>query len=79
MRLFDLLNFINVGCWGLCYWWMHRISVRQDAMLRELHHQAKRIEQISKDEHELLQEIHPAVEDIKVGVEEVRSSVEDQH
>jgi cell division protein FtsB len=78
VKLFDLLTLVNFGCWGLCFWWMHRISARQDAVLRELQQQARRIERLSEDEHELLREMHPAVEDIKASVEGVRSSGEEQ-
>ena len=24
------LTWIGLGCWGVCFWWMHRISSRQD-------------------------------------------------
>ena len=73
-----LLTVLNFACWGLCFWWMHRISARQDRLLSALGEQAQRIERIAKDEHQLLREMHPAVEDIKAGVREVQSSVEEK-
>ena len=48
-----LLAWVGTGCWGVCFWWMHRISNRQDAMLKELHEVIDRIEELSKEEHEL--------------------------
>ena len=38
---------------------MHRISTRQDRLLAELHAQGKRIEELSKIEHDLIREVHP--------------------
>ncbi|MDQ6764961.1 MAG: hypothetical protein M3Z22_02515, partial [Verrucomicrobiota bacterium] len=47
-------------CWGVCFWWMHRLSARQEAMLTELHEVTSRIERFSREEHELIREVHPA-------------------
>ena len=44
-------------------------------MLEELHEVAKRIEKLSKDEHELLKEVHPNVEKIKESVKDVAVAV----
>lgn len=44
-------------------------------MLLELHDVTKRIEQLSKDEHELLREVHPNVEKIKESVKDVAVAV----
>jgi hypothetical protein len=55
---------------------MHRISRRQDALLGALREQGKRIERLSKDEHDLIQEVHPAVGKIHEGVEEVKDAVQ---
>jgi predicted transcriptional regulator len=54
---------------------MHRLSTRQEAMLKELHDVAKRIEQLSKVEHDLLREVHPTVEKIKESVDDVATAV----
>ena len=64
----DCLFLVEVLCWPICFWWMHRISVRQNAMLRELREQARRIENVSKEEHEILKELHPAVQKIEETV-----------
>ena len=56
-------------CWGACFWWMHRISARQDALLDQLRAQGKRIEKLSKIEHDLIKEVHPQVSEIKEGME----------
>jgi hypothetical protein len=26
------MTVLSTGCWLVCFWWMHRISKRQDAM-----------------------------------------------
>lgn len=70
-----LLTWVGTACWAVCFWWMHRISAKQEAMLKELHDVTKRIEQLSKVEHDLLREVHPNVEKIKESVEGVADAV----
>lgn len=70
------LTWIGIACWFVCFWWMHRISSRQDTMLKELHEMTKRIESISQAEHDLIQEVHPTVSDIKQKVEDVAQAVD---
>ena len=74
MMLF-VLTWVGLGCWMVCFWWMHRISSRQDAMLKELHEMTRRIEQISQAEHKLIREVHPQVGEIKEHVETVKEVV----
>lgn len=69
------LTWLGLACWGVCFWWMHRISSRQDALLKELHEMARRIEHFSKAEHELIQEVHPQVGEIKEHVKNVAEAV----
>jgi hypothetical protein len=69
------LTVISAACWIVCFWWMHSISSRQDALLAELREQTCRIEGLSKAEHELISEVHPQVGEIKETVEEVATSV----
>jgi len=69
------VTWLGLGCWVVCFWWMHRISARQDAMLKELHEMTRRIEQFSKAEHDLIQEVHPQVSEIKERVENVAEAV----
>ena len=38
---------------------MHRISQRQDIVLKELQDQARSIEELSREEREILKELHP--------------------
>jgi predicted transcriptional regulator len=66
-----LISVVGLACWPVCFYWMHRISVRQDALLRELGEQARRIEKLSKAEHELIKDVHPQVHAIKKDVEKV--------
>lgn len=69
------LTWIGIGCWLICFWWMHRISSRQNAMLKELHDVTQRIEKLSKAEHDLIREVHPQVSEIKAHVENVAEAV----
>lgn len=66
---------IGVACWPVCFWWMHRISRRQDSLLQELREQGKRIEKLSREEHDLIKEVHPEVAQIKDDVADVKSTV----
>ena len=54
---------------------MHRISSRQDATLEELQEMTRRIEKLSRAEHDLISEVHPQVNAIKEHVENVREAV----
>ena len=74
-----MVNFvalIDIGCWAVCFWWMHRISQRQNTMLEELQQQARSIEELSREEHEILKELHPTVQKIEAGVDRVEESTQ---
>ena len=73
--VFQWLTVIDTGCWIVCFWWMHRISSRQDAVLKELRDQAGRIEKVAKMEHDLVKEIHPKVASIKDDMNEVAGAM----
>ena len=70
-----VIAWLDLVFWGVCFWWMHRISSRQDSLLGELHRMTKRIEHLSKAEHELIREVHPQVHEIKDKVEHVQQVV----
>jgi hypothetical protein len=70
-----VLAWVGTACWVVCFWWMHRLSGRQETMLKELSEVAKRIEKFSKAEHDLIQEVQPKVEEIKESVEDVSDKV----
>jgi hypothetical protein len=70
-----LLSCVGTLCWAVCFWWMHRISSRQDAVLEELHEMTRRIEKLSQREHDLMSEVHPKVNEIKEHVQSVREAV----
>jgi hypothetical protein len=70
------LGIIGTCCWGFCFWWMHRISSAQNRLLDKLAEQSKRIERLSKEEHDLIKEVHPQVSEIKENVEEVKETVD---
>jgi len=65
------LTVVGTICWGICFWWMHRISAKQNYLLDRLREQAKRIESLSQAEHDLIKEVHPQVGEIKEGVDEM--------
>ena len=73
-----ILAWAGTACWMVCFWWMHRLSARQETMLRELSTVAKRIEKLSKAEHDLIREVHPKVEEIKESVKDVSDAVSPQ-
>jgi hypothetical protein len=70
-----ILAWLGTGCWLVCFWWMHRISSRQDAMLTGLRDMTQRIERLSEAEHELIREVHPQVGEIKEHIETVKEAV----
>ena len=73
-----LLASIDTACWGVCFWWMHKISLRQDSTLQELHDVTRRIEHLSKKEHDLISEVHPTVAEIRESVQNVADKVDAQ-
>src|SRR2546423_2231592 len=75
MTIALILTWVGTGWWGICFWWMHRLSSRQEIMLKELHDVTKRIEKLSKVEHDLIREVHPNVEEIKESVKDVSDKV----
>ena len=64
-------------CWGFCFWWMQRISSKQNTLLAQLREQGKRIEKLSKIEHDLIKEVHPQVGEIKEGMVEMMAVVKE--
>ena len=71
------MTFAGTICWGVCFWWMHRLSNKQNALLDQLREQGKRIEKLSKLEHDLIKEVHPQVNEIKEGMEEMIAVVKE--
>jgi predicted nucleic acid-binding Zn-ribbon protein len=69
------LAWVGTACWIVCFWWMQRISSRQNSMLQELQEVAKRIEELSEAEHDLIREVHPQVGEIKEQVDSVAEAV----
>ena len=59
----DWLTWVGTGAWVICFWWMHRISSRQDALLEELR-------ELARTQHDILREVHPDVGEIKEHVVE---------
>jgi hypothetical protein len=57
------LTWVGTGAWVICFWWMRRISARQDALLMEL-------KELAKTQHDILREVHPDVGEIKEHVVE---------
>jgi hypothetical protein len=71
------LTLVGTVCWGVCFWWMHRISTKQNFLLDQLREQAKRIEKLSRIEHDLIKEVHPQVGEIKEGMDEMMAAVKE--
>ena len=65
------LTLIGTFCWVVCFCWMYLISAKQNALLTQLHAQGKRIEKLSKLEHDLIKEVHPQVSEIRAGMDTV--------
>jgi hypothetical protein len=72
-----LLALLGTACWAVCFLWMYRISEKQNHLLDKLSEQGKRIERLSKIEHDLIKEVHPQVSDIKEGMEEMIAAVKE--
>lgn len=70
-----VLAWVGTACWAVCFWWMYRLSSKQEMMLKELHDMTKRIEKLSKAEHDLIREVHPKVDEIKESVKDVSEAV----
>jgi predicted nucleic acid-binding Zn-ribbon protein len=69
------LTWVGMACWLVCFWWMHRISSRQDTLMKELHEMTARIEHLSEREHDMIQEVHPQVNEIKEQMDSVKEAV----
>jgi len=67
----------GTACWGVCFWWMNRIYNKQNALLAQLREQGKRIEKLSRVEHDLIKEVHPQVGEIKEGMHEMLAAVKE--
>ena len=72
-----LMTLLGTGCWAVCFWWMYRISAKQNSLLDQLTEQGRRIERLSKVEHDLIKEVHPQVGEIKEGMEEMIAAVKE--
>ena len=68
---------IGTVCWGVCFVWMYRISEKQNHLLAKLSDQNKRIEKLSRVEHDLIKEVHPQVGEIKDGINEMIAAVKE--
>jgi hypothetical protein len=71
------MTVVGTICWGVCFWWMHRLSSKQNTLLAQLREQGKRIEKLSKIEHDLIKEVHPQVNEIKEGMVEMIAVVKE--
>jgi uncharacterized protein YdeI (YjbR/CyaY-like superfamily) len=73
------MTLVGTICWGVCFWWMNRLSKKQNVLLDQLREQGKRIEKLSKIEHDLIQEVHPQVNEIKEGMEAMIAVVKENN
>jgi septal ring factor EnvC (AmiA/AmiB activator) len=67
---------LDLVCWLGCFACMFALSKKQNKMLDEIRDQGRRIEELSKKEHDLIQEVHPQVKDIKADVANMNSKVD---
>jgi hypothetical protein len=72
-----LMTVAGTVCWPVCFWWMYRISAKQNTVLDQLTGQGKRIEKLSRVEHDLIKEVHPQVSEIKDGMDEIIAAVKE--
>ena len=72
------MTLVGTGCWAVCFWWMYRISAKQNYLLKQLGEQGKRIERLSKIEHDLIKEVHPQVNEIKEGMDAMIAVVKEK-
>jgi hypothetical protein len=68
------LGWVGIACWMACFWWMHRLSSRQETIERAPRND-HRIEHLSQAEHDLMRDVHPQVSEIKAHVENVADAV----
>jgi hypothetical protein len=71
------MSVVGLVCWGICFWWMGRISAKQNHLMDQLREQGRRIEKLSKVEHDLIKEVHPQVGEIKESVVEMIAAVKE--
>ena len=71
------LTVLGTICWAVCFWWMNRISHKQNALLAQLREQGKRIEKLSRIEHDLIKEVHPQVGEIREGMDQMIAVVKE--
>jgi hypothetical protein len=71
------MTLVSTVCWAVCFWWMYRISAKQNDLLEKLGEQGKRIEKLSKIEHDLIKEVHPQVNEIKEGMAEMMATAKE--
>lgn len=71
------MTVLDTVCWGICFWWMYRLSAKQTRVLDALRNQGERIEKFSKVEHDLIKEVHPQVGEIKADMDQVVAAVKD--
>ena len=57
---------------------MNRISAKQNYLLDKLREQGKRIEDLSRIEHDLIKEVHPQVGEIKEGMDEMIAATKEK-
>jgi uncharacterized protein YdeI (YjbR/CyaY-like superfamily) len=71
------MTLVSTVCWAVCFVWMQRISAKQNDLLEKLGEQGKRIEKLSRVEHDLIKEVHPQVNEIKAGMEEMMATAKE--
>ena len=65
------LNVVSTLCWPVCFWWMWRISVRQNALISQLRQQTREIEEVARDEHAMIKNAQPRIGEIHETVHQL--------
>lgn len=71
------LTALGTLCWIGCFLWMGRISSKQNRLMDQIKEQGRRIEKLSKVEHDLIKEVHPQVGEIRDGMHGVIAAVKE--
>jgi hypothetical protein len=69
-ELVNWLELFSAACWPVCFWWMHRISKKQNAMLADLDAQQKKVREISDEGREIIKEIEPKVKKVAERIDD---------
>jgi hypothetical protein len=71
------MTIVGTLCWGVCFLWMGYISSNQTRLMDQIKEQGRRIEKLSRIEHDLIKQVHPTVGEIREGMDEMIAAVKE--